>query len=48
MEARTFVNGIPSAATTGLDTIRKGHIVLQMHRTRARIEYRDLVIEALD
>lgn len=47
-DVRTFVNGNPSASARGLDTVRKGHIVLQMHRTRAQIEFRDIVIEPLD
>lgn len=47
-EVRTFVNGIPSAVATNLDIVRKGHIVLQMHRTRAQIEFKDILLEPLD
>jgi len=47
-EARTFVNGAPAAIVTDLEHVRPGHIVLQMHRTRARIEYKDLRMEVLD
>ena len=45
---RTYVNGIPSASAGDLEVVRKGHIVLQMHRTRARIEFKDVTIEPLD
>lgn len=47
-EGHTFVNGIPSAITTGLENVRKGHLVLQMHRTRAQIEVKDILLEPLD
>ena len=47
-EARTFVNGVPGATVTDLEHVRPGHIVLQMHRTRAQIEYKDLRMEVLD
>ena len=47
-EARTFVNGVPAAVVTDLRIVRPGHIVLQMHRTRAQIEFKDIVVEPLD
>lgn len=47
-EARTFVNGVPAAVVTDLDRVRPGHIVLQMHRTRARIEFKDILLEPRD
>jgi hypothetical protein len=45
-EVRTFVNGIPAAEYTELDWLHPGHIVLQMHRTRATIEFKDIVVES--
>ena len=45
---RTFVNGVPSASATDLEKVRPGHIVLQMHRTRAEIAFKDIVLESMD
>lgn len=41
----TFVNGVASASAMDLDKVRPGHIVLQMHRTRAQIAFKDIVLE---
>ncbi len=45
---RTFVNGVSSASATDLEKVRPGHIVLQMHRTRAEIAFKDIVLESMD
>jgi len=45
---RTFVNGVPSASATDLEKVRPGHIVLQMHRTRAEIAFKGVVLESRD
>ncbi len=46
--AATFINGIPSAETDALTAIRPGHIVLQMHRTNAWVEWKEMVLVARD
>lgn len=44
-EVRTFIDGIPSAEYTDLKIVRPGHIALQSHRTRAKIEYKEIILE---
>lgn len=40
----THLNGIKAAETEQLKVVRKGHIALQMHRIKAWIEWKDLVL----
>lgn len=47
-EVHTLINGVPSASATNLEKVRPGHIVLQMHRTRAQIEFKEILLEARD
>jgi len=46
--AVTHVNGVKSAETDALTTIRPGHIVIQMHRDDSTIEFKDLVLVSAD
>ena len=44
-KAKTFIDGVLSAEYDGLEKIRPGHIALQNHRTRAKIEYKEIILE---
>jgi len=46
--AVTHVNGVKSAETDALTTIRPGHVVIQMHRDDATIEFKDMVLVIAD
>lgn len=46
--AITFVNGSKCAETHDLTAIRPGHIVLQMHRRDASIEWKEMVLVVRD
>ncbi len=47
-EVWTAVNGVPSAYTDQLEVVRPGHICLQMHKTRAWIEWKDMYLTPRD
>ena len=46
--AKTFINGVPSAETDSLEKVRPGHIVLQMHRTHAWVEWKEMILVPRD
>ncbi len=44
-KVKTFIDGILSAEYDSLEKVRPGHIALQSHRTRAKIEYKEIILE---
>ena len=47
-EAVTHINGLKVAETDTLTKIRPGHIVLQMHKTRAKLDFKEIVLVPAD
>jgi len=46
--AVTYLNGVRVAETDRLETVRPGHVVIQMHRPKTSIQYREMVLVPAD